>query len=497
MKKILPQFIPLVAIVLSLHTSIAMGDEKFWNEGSDQPNNRVNVDLKNLSPKAYLNVSEKVNESVVNISTTKVVQNNMQNPFGFPGQGDDQNPFAPFFGQEFFGKFFNQQPMPKNRKEASLGSGFIINKDGYIVTNNHVISQADEITVTFSDESEAVAKLIGRDPKSDVALIKVEHLPAKADPVILGDSDAMKVGEIVVAIGNPFGLTHSVTQGIISAKERAIGLGPYDDFIQTDASINPGNSGGPLLNIYGEVIGINTAMHAGGQGIGFAIPINSAKEILRKLKNEGKVVRSQLGIQIQKINDDHVKALKLKDKDGALISQVMEGSPAEKAGIKAGDVIVSYDEKKIRDWHMLPLLVSNTQVGKRVKIDLIRNSTLKTVIAQVSELKDEDDQEAKASSPQTPKQDALGLTVQPLTKEMTKSLGVNEKQKGVVVSSVDPDSVVYSKGIRRGDILIEVNRQNVTNVEEYSNAVKNLKKGDSVLLLIVRKQGTLFVAFGL
>lgn len=501
MKKILPNVLPPIVLLITLFSFQAIGDEKFWVEGSEQPSGRVNTDLKSLSPKAFLNVSEKVNGAVVNISTTKVIKG-FQSPFGFqqgePGD-ENQNPFAPFFGQEFFGKFFGQQqqdPQPKTRKEASLGSGFLINRDGYIVTNNHVIAQADEIKITFSDETEMTAKLIGKDPKSDVALIKVDHVPAKFEPVILGDSDVMKVGEIVVAIGNPFGLSHSVTQGIISAKERAIGLGPYDDFIQTDASINPGNSGGPLLNLYGEVIGINTAMRAGAQGIGFAIPINSAKEILRKLRADGKVVRAQLGVQIQKINDDHVKALKLKDKDGALISQVMEGSPAEKAGIKAGDVIVSFDGKKIKDWHALPILVSNTPVDKRVKADLIRNGTLKTVIVQVGEMKDETEEVAKTAAPDA-KQDSLGISVQSLTKELAQSLGISAKQKGVVVSNIDPDSIAFSKGVRRGDVIVEVNRKNISSVEDYSASVKNLKKGDSVLLLIVRKQGTLFLAFEL
>lgn len=479
-----------------LFSSISSADEKFWVEGSDQPQSRVNVDLKALSPKAYYNVSEKVNESVVNISTTQTVKG-FRTPFGFQTQPDNpngeedqnSNPFAPFFAP-----FFGMQQEPSTRKEASLGSGFILNRDGYIVTNNHVVSKADEILITFSDETESIAKVIGRDSKTDVALLKVDHMPAKVTPAILGDSDAMKVGEVVVAIGNPFGLSHSVTQGIISAKERSINIGPYDDFIQTDASINPGNSGGPLLNLYGEVIGINTAMHAGGQGIGFAIPINSAKDVLLKLKKDGRVLRGQLGVQIQKLTDDHVKALKLKDKSGALISLVMENSPADKAGIKAGDVVISFDEKKIKTWNQLPIIVANTPIGKRAKVELIRNSTLKTVMVQVGEQKDEE----QASEPsKTPAKDPLGLSMQNLTKEMAQSLGLDPKQKGVVVANLDNDSVAASKGVHRGDVVIEINRQRVTNLQEYMDATKNLKKGDSVLLLIARKQGTMFIAFGL
>lgn len=489
-------------LVFVFFTSSAVrAEEKLWTEGSEKPQARTNVDLKSLSPKAYVNVSEKVDESVVNISTTQTIRG-FQSPFGFQmdpngpeDQDQNQNPFAPFFGQDLFRQFFgNGQQKPQ--KQASLGSGFVISRDGYVVTNNHVVAQADEIEVTFYDESESKAKIIGRDTKTDMALLKVERLPEKLNPVIFGDSDSMKVGDVVVAIGNPFGLSHSLTQGIISAKERAIGLGPYDDFIQTDASINPGNSGGPLLNLYGEVIGINTAIHAGGQGIGFAIPINSAKDVLLKLHKDGKVVRGQLGVQIQRINDDHMKALKLKNKDGALVSQVMEGSPAEKAGVKAGDVIVAFDGKKIKDTHQLPMLVGNTQVGKSVKLEIIRNSVTKTLTVTVEEQKDEELAESESSTAPS-KEDILGLTVQTLTKEVGQSLGISEKQKGVVVTNISPQSVAFSKGVRKGDVIVEVNRQNVATAQDYMNIAKTLKKGSSVLLLIVRKQGTLFLAFEL
>ncbi|MEZ4845511.1 MAG: Do family serine endopeptidase [Bdellovibrionota bacterium] len=482
------KFLSGLCLVALLSTS-SIAEEKLWTEGSDQPNARVNTDLKTLSPKAYLSVSEKVNQSVVNISTTQTVKG-IQSPFGF-----QQNPFGgQLFGDEFLREFFGQG-QPRNRKEASLGSGFVLNREGYIVTNNHVIAKADEIRVTFYDETESVAKLIGRDPKTDVALLKVDRLPAKLEPVLLGDSDAMKVGEIVIAIGNPFGLSHSVTQGIISAKERAIGMGPYDDFIQTDASINPGNSGGPLLNINGEVIGINSAMHAGGQGIGFAIPINTAKEVIRKLRQDGKVIRAQLGVQIQKLGQEHVKALKLKNNEGALVTQVMDGSPAAVGGIKPGDVIVGIDGRKIKDYHTLPMIVSNQPVGKRVKVDLIRNSTAKTVIIQLTEMKDEDVENETMSQGNQPEKDALGIVVQNLTKEIAQSIGLSVNQKGVIIAELDNDSIAASKGVRRGDVIVEVNRKNVSTVDEYTSAVKNLKKGDSVLLLIVRKQGTTFVAF--
>ena len=497
MKKILLS----IALAMLSVTSHVKADEKFWTEGSEKPQARVNTDLKAMSPKAYVNVSEKVDESVVNISTTQTIKG-IQSPFGFQmeqGEQDDQNPqgpFGQFFGPDFFNQFFGNRRAPKAQKQASLGSGFILSKEGFIVTNNHVVAQADEITITFFDETEAKAKLIGRDPKTDVALLKVEHMPEKINPVILGDSDSMKVGEIVIAIGNPFGLSHSVTQGIISAKERAIGIGPYDTFIQTDASINPGNSGGPLLNLFGEVIGINTAIQANGQGIGFALPINLAKTVLVKLKKDGKVVRGQLGVQIQKLTDDHVKALKLNSKEGALVAQVMEKSPAEKAGIKPGDVIISFDGKKIKSWHQLPLIVGDTPVGKSVKVEIIRNGSAKTLSAEVTEQKEED-QELPTDAKEEPKEDLLGLTIQNLTPQIVNSLGLTKTQKGVVVTGVNPDSVAATKGVHEGDVIVELNRHNITNVQSYSQIVKDIKKGSSVLLLIVRKQGTLFIAFEL
>ena len=482
-------------LVLFFVSPLAYAD--FWTEGAKSPQSRVNTNLKSLSPKAYLNVSEAVSQSVVNINTTQVVKG-YQTPFGFQVQPNQrkrgreyQNPFEQFFGP-FFG---GPSQSPSTKKTTSLGSGFLLSKDGFIATNNHVIAKADEIRVTFFDETEVPAKVIGRDPKTDVALIKVDRVPPKVKPVILGNSNDMKVGEIVVAIGNPFGLSHSVTQGIISAKERrTVGIGPYDSFIQTDASINPGNSGGPLLNIYGEVIGINTAIHATGQGIGFAIPINLAKDVLRKLKETGRVTRGQLGVMIQKIDADHVKALKLKTKEGALVSQVMEESPAAEAGIKPGDVIVTFDNKKIKDWNQLPITVANTPVGKRVRVGLIRNGAKKTVFAKVGKLEDET---VAPTEKKEDRKDPLGIKPQNLTPELSRNLGLDAKQKGVLVSEIATDSVAYEKGVRRGDVLIEVNQKKITNVQSYIDATKKLKKGSSVLLLLARRQGTIFVAFQL
>ena len=281
-----------------------------------------------------------VKPTIVNISTTTVVTGpDMQDRFMGP-----VNPFKDFFGEDFFDKFFGNSPR-RERKQKSLGSGFVIDREGYILTNNHVVEKASSIKVKLSDEKEYDAKIIGRDPKTDIALIKIDinhELPSAT----FGDSDKLEVGDWVVAIGNPFGLEHTVTAGIVSAKGRVIGAGPYDDFIQTDASINPGNSGGPLLNLKGEVIGINTAIASNGQGIGFAIPINVVQGLLPQLKSKGKIARGWLGVVIQKITPEIAKSFKLKEAEGALVSDVAEDGPAEKAGIKRGDVIISYDGKK-------------------------------------------------------------------------------------------------------------------------------------------------------
>jgi serine protease Do len=305
---------------------------------------------------------KRVKPSVVNISTTTLVKG----PDLYDRFFGQANPFRDFFGEDFYERFFGDMPQ-REFKQRSLGSGFIIDRDGYILTNNHVVEKAQSIKVRLSDEKEYDAKVVGRDPKTDIALIKIntrQNLPVAP----LGDSDSLEVGDWLIAIGNPFGLEHTVTAGIVSAKGRVIGAGPYDDFIQTDASINPGNSGGPLFNLNGEVVGINTAIVSGGQGIGFAIPINVAKELLPQLKTKGRVVRGWLGVMIQKVTPEIAKGFGLKESEGALVSDVMEGSPAEKAGIKRGDVIVSYNGKRIKEMDQLPKLVGTTEVGKKVKV---------------------------------------------------------------------------------------------------------------------------------
>jgi serine protease Do len=489
------------AFAILLISFSASAESSLWTEGKDKPSDRVNTGLRALSPDAYIRVAEKVDEAVVNVSTTQVIKSPHRgflfSPFGHPRtkprqqQDDNERPDDPF--GDFFDRFFGQPPsMPKeDLRQQSLGSGFVLNPEGYIVTNNHVVEKADEIKVILSNETELKAKVVGRDPKTDVALLKVDS-PKPLKSVVLGDSDQMKVGEVVVAIGNPFGLSHTVTQGIVSAKERTIGVGPYDEFIQTDASINPGNSGGPLLNLQGEVIGINTAIIASGQGIGFAIPINLAKDVLTKLKRDGKVVRGWLGVLIQKVTPEHATALKLSGVTGALVSDVVKNSPALKAGIKVGDVIVKFRGKEIKDWHELPIAVAGVRAGEKVPIEFIRDGERKTVEVEIAKLEDKEGEPASAENTEA---DRLGLRVQELTNEMAKSLGLDEDVKGVVVAEVDPAGAAAEKGVRRGDVIIEMNRKKIANRAAYLATVSALRKGDSVLLLVKRGEGTIFIAF--
>jgi serine protease Do len=361
------------------------------------------------------------------------------------------------------------------------------------------VEKADEIKVTVGKDNEYIAKLVGSDPKTDVALLKV-NAKEKLQTLSLGDSDQLQVGEIVVAIGNPFGLSHTVTQGIVSAKERAIGFGQYDNFIQTDASINPGNSGGPLLNLKGEVVGINAAIVASGQGIGFAIPINLAKNILMQIKDKGKVTRGWLGVYIQPVDKDLAKSLGLKERKGALVAKVQAGSPAEKVGIQRGDVIVRFGDREIGDFNELPLFVAQTPTGSKVKIELLRDGKTVTAEPMILELKAETE-EAQGTEPeeeQPPKEDRLGLSVTNITPQVARQLQLEPGDKGVVVAGVVPSGAAAEKGIQRGDLIVEVNRHRVTNVDEYRKYTKSLKKGDTVLLLVKRGEGTtLFVAFTL
>jgi serine protease Do len=433
-------------------------------------------------------LTEKLSPAVVNVSTTSQAEANPHmeggpgGPFG-GGQGNPHEFWEPF--ERFFG------PQPRRQfKQRSLGSGFIINRDGYILTNNHVIENADEILVKLADEKEYKAKVVGRDAKTDIAVIKIEDAK-DLTAVTMGNSDDLKVGEWVMAIGNPFGLEHTVTAGIVSAKGRFIGQGPYDNFIQTDASINPGNSGGPLINLKGEVVGINSAIFSrsgGNIGIGFAIPINVAKDLLPELEAKGKVTRGWLGVMIQKVTPEIADNFGLKDTKGALVADVMKDGPAQVAGIKVGDVIVEFDGHPVKESNELPMLVARTPVGKAVSVKVVREKRTETLSIKIVEMKDEE----TAAAPG--KEQGLGLTVQPLTPEIAESLGLSGEIKGVVVSGVEPGSSADDAGLHRGDIILEVNREPVKDVAGYRKAVKAATKGKSVLLLVRRGENTIFMA---
>jgi len=434
-------------------------------------------------PRSFTDLAKKMKPSVINIRSTKLVKHPGR---GFLGPFGPKSPFRDFFEDEFFERFFGESP-PKEFPQNSLGSGFIIDEQGYILTNNHVIEKADKIKVLLSDEEEFDAEVVGRDPKTDIALIKIESTKP-LQPVTMGDSDKLQVGEWVIAIGNPFGLEHTVTAGIVSAKGRVIGSGPYDDFIQTDASINPGNSGGPLINMRGEVVGINTAIIAGGQGIGFATPINMAKQIVPQLKEKGEVTRGWLGVMIQKVTPELANQFGLETSEGALVAQVMEESPAKKAGIKREDVILEFDHQKIHKMSELPRIVANTPVGKRVEVKVIRQGREEKLTVVVGELKEE--KVAMARGFATEKE--LGLTVQDLTPEIAKHLGLSEKA-GVLVSEVKVGSPAHEAGIRRGDIIQEIDRQPIQDLEGYRGQMDKLKGKDDILMLIQREENTFFV----
>jgi len=432
------------------------------------------------TPMSFADLAEKIKPAVVNISTTKTVRGGGRSPF--PG-----TPFDRYFGgDDFFERFFGDMPQ-RSFKQRSLGSGFIISPDGYIFTNNHVVEQADKIIVKLSDGKEYEAKVIGKDAKTDMALIKI-----KADdslPVAeIGDSDKLRVGEWVMAIGNPFGLEQTVTAGIVSAKGRVIGAGPYDNFIQTDASINPGNSGGPLFNMEGKVIGINTAIVAQGQGIGFAIPINMAKGILPDLKAKGKVTRGWLGVSVQDLTEEIAKNMKLKDRSGALIADVFKGDPADKAGLKAGDVVIEINGKKIKDTHELLMVIAGFRVGESVSIKILRDGQDKTITIQIAERKDQPEVVAAGEAGE-----AFGMTVQEITPEIAKHLGLPVK-KGVIVVDVQEGSVADEVGIQPQDIILQVNRVKIDGMKDYSREIAKAASGKNGILLLVRRgKSTFFV----
>ncbi len=431
-------------------------------------------------PGSFADLAKRLGPTVVNIKVTKVEKTS--------GPTWPQMPRDPF--GDFFRRFFGEIPRgPEGFRIQGAGSGVIISEDGYILTNNHVVDGAKEVTVTLSDQREINAKVAGRDSKTDLALLKVdvkEALPVAT----LGDSDRLNVGDWVLAIGNPFGLGHTVTSGIVSAKGRVIGAGPYDDFIQTDASINPGNSGGPLFNMEGAVVGINTAIVPQGQGIGFAIPTNVAKPLIPQLEARGEATRGYLGVSVQPMTPDLAKALKLTDQKGALVGDVVSGSPADKAGIHRGDVILRFDQEAVKGAGELSAMVAKTPVGKDVAVAILRDGVEHQVHAGIGKLQSE---EAKAQPSGKPAEGKWGLALGEMDARMAKQQGLKNEQ-GVLVADVRGGSPADRAGIQQSDVILEVNHQRVQTVQEVKAALDKVKDGESVLLLMHRGEGDLFVA---
>jgi serine protease Do len=430
-----------------------------------------------MIPDNFSALAEQVGPAVVNIQVAKTAGETGMRP-QFRG-----NPF----GDERFKELFGGQQQPE-RKQGGLGTGFIIDKTGLIITNNHVVEDADTIKVKLKDEREFDAKVVGRDPQTDLALIKID---AKGElPVArLGRSAGLKVGEWVLAVGSPFGLEQTVTAGIVSAKGRAIGSGPYDDFIQTDASINPGNSGGPLVNLNGEVVGINTAIIAQGQGIGFAIPIDMATKIVAQLKDNGEVTRGWLGVNIQDLKGELADYYGAKGGEGVLVTEVVPGNPAEKAGIQAKDIITAVDGEKVRTSRELTAKAATLPVGETTKITVVRDGKERTVDVKVAK---RPVTVADAGKPPVEKEGEYGLQVTDLTPEMARRLKTN-REAGVVVVGVRPDSKAAKAGLQQGDLILEVDRQNVSSTGELKQLLARHKGGDGIALLVQRANAGMMV----
>jgi len=428
-------------------------------------------------------LAQQVAPGVVNVHTSKTVVQS------FPGFSF---PFGDLFGGGPFGSPQGQQESPGTRRFTvpSLGTGFVISKDGLIVTNNHVVEDTDKIEIVFLDGTHSDAEVVGTDPKTDIALIRAK---AKRDytPLPLGDSSALLPGDWVIAVGNPFGLDHTVTAGIVSATGRDIGQGPYDDFIQTDAAINPGNSGGPLLNLAGEVVGINTAINPQANTIGFAVPINMAKEILPQLEKNGHVVRGWLGVAVQPITPELAEAMKLQTQEGALVSQVTPDGPAEKAGLKRGDVIVRYGDQDLHRMRELPRAVAATKPGTKVKLGILRDGKSKTLEVKIAELKEETAKAEVAPESDDHGSTAFGFDISDIPPALREQLDLG-KNEGALVTRVYPGGPSESRGLRAGDVILEVDRKPVTGGMDAEKKLRDA--GDTTLLLIRRDDASLYLA---
>jgi len=435
------------------------------------------------SNSSFAPVLKKVLPSVVNISTSKLVK-------GAPQMDARMDPFF----RQFFGEEGSPLNVPKDRREKSLGSGVIVSPEGYILTNNHVVDGATEVRVTLSDKREFEARIVGTDPKTDIAVLKIEGSNLK--PITLGDSSKVEVGDTALAIGNPFGVGQTATRGIISAKGRGnLGIEDYEDFLQTDAPINPGNSGGALINDRGELVGINTAIIAGGsggsQGIGFAVPVNLAHDVMGQILNNGKVVRAYMGILPQNMTPEMAKAFGEKEARGVVVGDVTPKSPAQEGGIQRGDIILDVNGKPVSDSNQLRMVISMMQPGSNVKLTVLRDGSEKQVSLKLAEMPTETAKMNSENEEESTK--ALqGVEVANLTPHTAERLGLPASATGVVVSVIDPASKIADSGLLKGDVIQEVNHQPVKNVSEFQSAMK--KAGDDPLLLVNRQGRTLFIA---
>lgn len=429
-------------------------------------------------PESFADLVTSYGDTVVNIYTTQTVKAAPALPqFNFNGSPQQ---LPELFEQFFKNPHQNKNGKPRTQKRTSLGSGVITSADGYILTNNHVIENADEIHIRFANHKEYEAKIIGRDKMTDIALIKIEP-EGKLPFVNLGDSDTLRVGDWVVAIGNPFGFEQTVTAGIVSGKGRTLGGGAYDNFIQTDASINPGNSGGPLFNLEGQMVGINTAIYSrsgGNIGIGFAIPVNMAKNVMTQLRASGQVTRGWLGVRIQTVNQDIAEQFGLNRPYGALVGQVDKESPASKAGIRQGDIITRFKGKEISEMTMLPTLVAQTAVGDKAKVTVFRKGKEKTLTVTIGKLKDHADLSDEAAKETA----SLGMTVQELTPELAESMQIDQAT-GVLVTNVEEGSPAAMAGLKRGDLITEINQEPVTNIKSFGKQLAQSKNDKRILLL--------------
>ncbi|WP_455209023.1 DegQ family serine endoprotease [Kaarinaea lacus] len=440
----------------------------------------------------FTDLVEKNGAAVVNISTTQKIKHPPTSRQPFKGEQVPEGPFGDLF-RHFFGDEEGREFEDFDSK--SLGSGFIISKDGYILTNNHVIKDANEIIVRLSDRRELVAEIVGADPRSDIAVLKIEgdDLPV----VAIGNSDSLKVGEWVLAIGSPFGFDYSVTAGIVSAKGRNLPRENYVPFIQTDVAINPGNSGGPLFNLDGKVIGINSQIYSrtgGFMGLSFAIPINMVMNVVDQLKASGRVARGWLGVLIQDVTRELAESFGMDKPRGALVAKVLPDSPAEKAGFQVGDVVIKFDGKKIERSSNLPPVVGMTQVGKNVKVEILRNGKKKDLTVNLGELPDEDATLASAPEPKPSEDNKLNITVTDLNAEQRQNLEI--KENGVLVSNVN-SGPARKAGVRRGDVILMINNADVKDTKHFKEIINTLPVGKSVPLLVQRRGGPVFLALKL